>query len=76
MKHIGPPKLTVGFKCNPNLKHTLQIEANQLGLTLSEYVEGICEVREPVDERIAIKELEMIKRMNVIEFINYKKHNA
>ena len=34
-------KVTVGFKCNPNAKLDLANKANQLGLTLSEYVENI-----------------------------------
>ena len=35
-------KITVGFKCEPELKYDLSIEATSTGVTLSEYVENIC----------------------------------
>ena len=34
-------KVTVGFKCNPKLKLKLANEAQERGLTLSEYVENL-----------------------------------
>jgi len=34
-------KVTLGFKCNPEIKLTLANEAQQRGITLSEYVETI-----------------------------------
>lgn len=35
-------KITVGFKCEPQLKYDLLVEADGSGITLSEYVENIC----------------------------------
>ncbi len=35
-------KITVGFKCEPELKYDLALEATNTGITLSEYVENIC----------------------------------
>ncbi len=35
-------KITVGFKCEPELKYDLSLEATSTGVTLSEYVENIC----------------------------------
>lgn len=35
-------KITVGFKCEPELKYDLSMEATSTGVTLSEYVENIC----------------------------------
>lgn len=35
-------KITVGFKCEPELKYDLSLEATNTGVTLSEYVENIC----------------------------------
>lgn len=35
-------KVTVGFKCNPELKQELVFESVQSGLTLSEFVESLC----------------------------------
>jgi len=35
-------KITIGFKCEPHLKHELLEEAVESGITLSEYVESIC----------------------------------
>jgi hypothetical protein len=35
-------KITVGFKCEPELKYDLLLEAEGSGITLSEYVENIC----------------------------------
>ncbi len=37
----GQSKVTLGFKCSPHIKLALAEEANELGLTLSEYVENI-----------------------------------
>lgn len=35
-------KVTVGFKCDPHIKHELLMEAMESGISLSEYVENIC----------------------------------
>ena len=34
-------KVTVGFKCNPEIKLRLAMEAKKMGLTLSEYIETL-----------------------------------
>lgn len=39
----GTSKVTLGFKCTPQLKLRLALEAEQLGLTLSSYVENLIE---------------------------------
>ena len=39
---IAMAKITVGFKCEPELKYDLSLEATSTGVTLSEYVENIC----------------------------------
>jgi len=38
-------KITAGFKCDPGLKEDLLAEAREHGITLSEYLEGLCENR-------------------------------
>ena len=38
-------KIIVGFKCDPELKYDLLEEAESSGITLSKYVESICENR-------------------------------
>ncbi len=35
-------KVTIGFKCDPYIKHELLTEAVESGISLSEYVENIC----------------------------------
>jgi hypothetical protein len=35
-------KITIGFKCDPNMKNELLREASEYGISLSEYVENIC----------------------------------
>lgn len=45
-------KITAGFKCNPQLKSELITEANESGLTLSEYLESLCENRNNSNEHI------------------------
>jgi len=46
-------KVTLGFKCNPEIKLTLANEAKQRGLTLSEYVENI--IVNAVNEKLQTK---------------------
>lgn len=38
-------KITAGFKCDPQLKEDLLSEAGEHGITLSEYLETLCENR-------------------------------
>jgi hypothetical protein len=38
-------KITAGFKCDPQLKEDLLSEAGEHGITLSEYLESLCENR-------------------------------
>lgn len=38
-------KITAGFKCDPTLKEALLSEATEHGITLSEYLESLCENR-------------------------------
>jgi hypothetical protein len=38
-------KITAGFKCDPELKDDLLREASEHGITLSEYLESLCENR-------------------------------
>ena len=38
-------KITAGFKCDPELKSELISEANESGISLSEYLESLCENR-------------------------------
>lgn len=51
-------KVTLGFKCTPQLKLRLALEAEQLGLTLSSYVGNLIENAE---ELILIKTKQEIK---------------
>ncbi len=45
-------KVTVGFKCDSGLKLDLLEEATESGITLSEYVESLCENRHYQTERV------------------------
>lgn len=49
-------KVTLGFKCNPNIKLDLAQKAQQLGLTLSEYVENLIMNSEKLFEKFQLQE--------------------
>lgn len=49
-------KVTLGFKCHPNVKLYLAQKAQQLGLTLSEYVENLIMNSEKLFEKIQSQE--------------------
>ena len=51
-------KVTLGFKCIPYIKLDLAQKAQQLGLTLSEYVENLIMNSEKLFEKIKIREKE------------------
>lgn len=47
-------KITIGFKCDPQMKNDLLAEAEEAGITLSGYIENICANRcqSPDDDEI------------------------
>jgi hypothetical protein len=50
----NPNKVTVGFKCHPELKTALLKEAKQLDISLSEYTESIVLNRQAVNKTESI----------------------
>jgi hypothetical protein len=62
-------KITAGFKCDPELKDDLLREATSHGITLSEYLESICENRHlsndqfqlSPDPEVDLEELESLR---------------
>lgn len=50
-------KITAGFKCDPQLKAELIAEANESGLTLSEYLEYLCENRDSANHQTSFEEV-------------------
>jgi hypothetical protein len=52
-------KITLGFKCSPNLKLKLAQEAQKINITLSEYVESIVEAHDNEKNQLADKTKEV-----------------
>ncbi|HXB40699.1 MAG TPA: hypothetical protein VNZ49_09160 [Bacteroidia bacterium] len=51
----NPNKVTVGFKCHPEIKLALSKEATQLNITLSEYVESLVLDQRNINNALNIK---------------------
>lgn len=58
-------KVTLGFKCNPNVKLDLAQKADKLGLTLSEYVENLIMNSEKIFDQITAQEKEEKARLTL-----------
>jgi len=56
-------KVTLGFKCHPNVKLDLAQKAQQLGLTLSEFVENLIMNSEKLLENIQLQKKEEKERL-------------
>ncbi|MFN8307342.1 MAG: hypothetical protein U0T79_11240 [Ferruginibacter sp.] len=57
-------KVTLGFKCNPNVKLDLAQKADKIGLTLSEYVENLIMNSERLTEKYQAQEKEEKEKLN------------
>ncbi|HEX7413062.1 MAG TPA: hypothetical protein VF411_03370 [Bacteroidia bacterium] len=68
----SPNKVTVGFKCHPEIKLTLSNEAKQLDITLSEYVETL--ILNKREENKAVNEIENDEIVQHQKTINELKH--
>ena len=62
-------KVTVGFKCHPELKLALSKEANQLEISLSEYVESVVLNRKEVNQTFSP---ELQQHLNTINQLKQK----
>ena len=60
-------KVTIGFKCRPEIKSTLSNEARQLGITLSEYVESLILNKQEANKLINIESEQNIKTVNELK---------
>ena len=63
---LSQTKVTLGFKCHPNVKLDLAEKAHKLGLTLSEYVENLIMNSEKLFENFQLQEKEEKERLTFV----------